>query len=64
MRRCPVCGRGMFRRKALLDHIKRYHPSYYDKWIANSPRYSICHALLRARKHGKSVKIPPVCETG
>ena len=25
-RRCPVCGRGMFRPKALWRHIIKHHP--------------------------------------
>jgi len=32
-RRCPVCGRGMFRQRKLKSHIRRHHPEYYFKWI-------------------------------
>ncbi len=32
-RPCPVCGRGMYRRKALLEHIKRMHGSYFRQFI-------------------------------
>jgi len=60
-RACPVCGKGMFTRKQLIQHIKHKHPAYYNKWIANSPRYSICHSLIRARKKGKDIKVPPQC---
>jgi len=63
-RACPVCGRGMFSRKKLLEHIKREHPAYYHKWIANSPRYSVCHSLMIAKKRGRDVKIPSQCRGG
>ena len=32
-RPCPVCGRGMFRRKALLEHIKTNHGWYFKQFI-------------------------------
>jgi len=30
---CPVCGKGMFRAKALKEHIRVHHPDYYDEHI-------------------------------
>jgi len=32
-RRCPVCGRGMFREKALHDHIKKFHGWYFKEFM-------------------------------
>ena len=32
-RHCPVCGKGMFKAKALKRHIRRYHPDYYNRFI-------------------------------
>ncbi len=32
-RPCPVCGRGMYRRKDLLEHIKRMHGWYFKQFI-------------------------------
>ncbi len=32
-RPCPVCGRGMFRRIQLLEHIKMFHGWYFKEWI-------------------------------
>jgi len=32
-RLCPVCGKGMYRRKALLEHIKRAHGWYFKEFI-------------------------------
>ena len=28
-RKCPICGRGMFRPKALMEHVKMYHGFYH-----------------------------------
>jgi len=32
-RPCPVCGRGMYRYKQLLEHIKRYHGWYFQEFL-------------------------------
>jgi len=32
-RPCPICGKGMFRRKALLEHIKHVHGWYFKEFI-------------------------------
>jgi len=32
-RSCPVCGRGMFSRLALKEHIKRYHGWYFQEFL-------------------------------
>jgi len=32
-RKCPVCGKGMFRPKKLKEHIRRHHPDYYYEHI-------------------------------
>ncbi len=37
-RPCPVCGRGMYRRKALLEHIKRAHGWYFKQFIEPKPK--------------------------
>jgi len=37
-RRCPVCGRGMLRRIAFLEHVKRKHPWYFKEWIEPKPK--------------------------
>jgi len=58
-RLCPVCGKGMYREKALKKHIRRYHPDYWDKYIrtGNFVMTSWCKGL---RKH--KLPLPPVCE--
>ena len=49
-RRCPVCGRGMFRRKALMKHIKTHHPSYYKEWYEN---YGVSSKMKIEKKERK-----------
>ncbi len=49
-RPCPVCGKGMFRKKQLREHIKRHHPWYYKEYIEN---YGASSKMATERKKKK-----------
>lgn len=52
-RLCPVCHKGPFRQKALKEHIKINHPSYYALWIQNGPRVGSVEIRKRKKQQRK-----------
>jgi len=49
-KRCPVCGKGIFREKRLKKHIRRFHPDY----LPPSGGISYLEKIRRAKEMSKN----------